>query len=158
MQRKNSLLKKRKNGFAMIMAITVIVIIATIMALSVALTSQTAKRTTDVYLYEQASLYAKAASEIALLNIAKNGCVNSLNLTLGSGIKYDANITMKYAYTAATTNVAGTLNCDEYFSTYGYINTPEQNGSVLMDIAVTLHDSSIATEPIRYFRRTIQKL
>ena len=35
------------------------------------------------------------------------------------------------------------------------ITTPEQNGSVLMDITVT---SEAGSEPIRYFRRTIQKL
>ena len=150
MQRKNSLLKKKKNGFAMIMAITVIVIIATIMALSVALTSQTTKRTTDIYLYEQASLYAKAASEIALLDIAKNGCQNTSNILFGNAgeIQYDANITIQYIYTAP---VAG---CTQYAT----ITTPEQNGSVIMDIAVTLHDPSITSEPIRYFRRTIQKL
>ncbi len=134
----------------MIMAITVIVIIATIMALSVALTSQTTKRTTDIYLYEQASLYAKAASEIALLDIAKNGCQDTNNTIFGNAgeIQYDANVTMQYIY---TTPVAG---CTQYTT----ISTPEQNGSVVMDIAVTLHDPSITTEPIRYFRRTIQKL
>ncbi|MBL1243626.1 MAG: hypothetical protein COA39_004400 [Sulfurimonas sp.] len=164
MQRKNNFLRnsvqKSKNGIAMIMAIAVIVIIATIMALSLSLTSQTTKRTTDLYLNEQAILYSKSAVELALLKIANSGCINSLNLTLGSAsqIQYDVNITMSYVYTSATTDVAGTLNCDEYFTTYGYITTQEQNGSVLMDIATTLRDSTIATEPIRYFRRTIQKL
>ena len=55
---------------------------------------------------------------------------------------------MKYVY---TTPVAG---CTQYAA----ITTDEQNGSVVMDIAVTLHDPSITSEPIRYFRRTIQKL
>ena len=70
------------------------------------------------------------------------------------GTIYDANVTMSYVYTEATTNVAGDA-CNEYIS---YINTPEQNGSVLMDITVTINDASVASEPIRYFRRTIQKL
>jgi len=56
MQRKNNILKRAKNGMAMIMAIAVIVILVTIMALSITLTSQTTKRTTDVYLYEQSVL------------------------------------------------------------------------------------------------------
>ena len=159
MQRKNSLLKNKKNGFAMIMAITVIVIIATIMALSLTLTSKTTKRTTDVYLYEQAELYAKAASEIALLNIAKQGCNgtnNPLIIPFGNNpgeIQYDANVTMQYVFT----NNSGPAGCTK-FTTTTPVTTPEQNGSVVMDIAVTLHDSSITTEPIRYFRRTIQKL
>ena len=137
----------------MIMAITVIVIIATIMALSVALTTQTTKRTTDIYLYEQASLYAKAASEIALLDIAENGCQDTNNTTFGNAgeIQYDANVTMQYIY---TNNSGG---CTTFTPTTP-VTTPEQNGSVVMDIAVTLHDPSITAEPIRYFRRTIQKL
>lgn len=135
---------------AMIMAITVIVIIATIMALALALTSETTKRTTDIYLYEQAEIYSKAAAEFALLDIAKNGCSNNYNHIFGAAgeIQYDANITMQYSY---TTPVAG---CTQYIT----IHTPEENGSVLMDITVTLHDANITAEPIRYFRRTIQKL
>jgi len=139
----------------MIMAIMVIVIIATIMALSLELTTQTTKKTTDIYLYEQAELYSKSAAELALLQIAKHGCQNSLDLTLGNAnqIQYDANISMQYIYTGTMTNDAGTT-CNKYFD----ITTPQQDGSVVMDIAVTLHDPSITTEPIRYFRRTIQKL
>ncbi|QOP46350.1 hypothetical protein [Sulfurimonas paralvinellae] len=154
MQRKNSFLRhsahKRRSGIAMIMAIMVIVIIATIMALALALTSQTTKRTTDIYLHEQASLYSKAAAELALLNIAKNGCSNNYNHTFGDAgeIKYDANVTMQYIYTVP---IGG---CTQYIT----IHTPEESGSVMMDIAVTLHDPSITSEPIRYFRRTIQKL
>ena len=151
MQRKNSFLKSstHRSGMAMIMAIAVIVILATIMALSLSLTSQTTKRTTDIYLYEQAVLYSKSTAELALLEIAQNGCQNTFNQQF-DGI-YDANVTMKYVYTGATTNVAG-VACDEYIS---YIQTDEQNGSVLMDITVT---TNAGTEPIRYFRRTIQKL
>ena len=149
MQRKNSLLKNSKNGISMIMAIAVIVIIATIMALALSLTSQTTKRTVDIYLYEQSALYAKSAAELALDKIAEDGCQNDYNITF-DGI-YDVNITMRYVYTGATQNTAGD-SCDEYIS---YIQTDEQNGSVLMDISVT---ANAGTEPIRYFRRTIQKL
>jgi hypothetical protein len=154
MQRKNYFLRnstpKSKSGMAMIMAIMVIVVIATIMALSLSLTTQTSKRTTDIYLYEQAVLYSKSAAELALLDIAQNGCQNSFNATLGNTgeVQYDVNVTMQYVYT-------GNSGCNEYIS---YIQTNEQNGSVLMDITTTLHDPTITTEPIRYFRRSIQKL
>ncbi|OHD99217.1 MAG: hypothetical protein A3K14_09060 [Sulfurimonas sp. RIFCSPLOWO2_12_FULL_36_74] len=161
MQRKNYILKsnphkgragflKKRSGFAMIMAVIVILVISTIMALSLALTTETSKRTTDLYLYEQAVLHAKSAAELALLDIAQNGCQNSFNTLIGttSEIQYDANVTMQYVYTGTV----GT--CTDYFN----IATPEQNGSVLMDITITLHDQTIASEPIRYFRRTIQKL
>ena len=161
MQRKNYFLKtstlKHRNGMAMIMAIAVIVVLATIMALSLSLTTLTTKRTTDLYLYEQAVLYSKSVAELALLDIAKEGCANSRNYSFDSGL-YDANVTMLYVYTEANTNVAGTTNCTPYTktpSTPSYISTPEQNGSVLMDITVS---TDAGTEPIRYFRRSIQKL
>ncbi len=158
MQRKNYLLIPRQNnfkgthksGFAMIMAIIVIVIISTIMALSLSMTAETGKRTTDLYLYEQAVLYSKSAAELTLLEIAQNGCKDKHNFTIGGPgeIQYDANISMLYVY-------SGTVGaCTNYFD----IATDEQNGSVLMDISITLTDPSIATEPIRYFRRSIQKL
>ena len=158
MQRKNYILKtnphkngssflKKRSGFAMIMAIIVIVVISGIMALSLSLTAETTKRTVDLYLYEQAILYSKSAAELALLDIAKNGCTDSKYI-LFDGI-YDANITMRYVYTGTV----GT--CTDYFN----ITTPEQNGSVLMDITVSVRaDANVATEPIRYFRRSIQKL
>ena len=155
MQRKNNFLNythpKKRSGMALIMAIGVLVILATIMALSLSLTSQTTKRTTDIYLHEQVVLYSKSAAELALLEIAEKGCQNTFNTDFNGSI-YDANVTMSYVYTEANTNVAATVNCNEFIS---YIQTNEQNGSVLMDITVT---TTVGTEPIRYFRRSIQKL
>ena len=161
MQRKNNLLKPTyKKGFAMLMAIAMVVIISTLLALSISMTTQTGKRTTDIYLYEQAILYSKSAAELALLDISgaipctiasrnypfPSGCV-------GAGCLYDANVTIKYVYKGLT---CGDIDSDgindDYFTT---LQTDEQNGSVLMDITVT---SNEGTEPIRYFRRSIQKL
>lgn len=164
MQRKNRFLrnsnKKQRSGIAMIMAIMVIVIMATIMMLSLSLTSQTSKRTTDIYLYEQAILYSKSAAELALLDIAQNGCQNTFDTNFPDPITtiasiYDANVTLRYVFTGNI--VPGT--CTNYtINTAGGIITPEQNGSVLMDITITLNDPTITSEPIRYFRRSIQKL
>jgi len=143
MQRKNNLLNR--SGIAMIMAISVIVVLSTIMALSLSMSVLTTKKTTDIYLHEQVILYSKSAAELALLDIAKNGCRDTFHTTFDS--IYDANITMQYIYTESS-------SCDDYFT----ISTPEQNGSVVMNITVTVSDTNIASEPIRYFRRVIQKL
>ena len=159
MQRKNYILKTNFNGkragIAMIMAIIVVVVISTIMVLSLALTSETTKKTADLYLYEQAVLYSRSAAELALLAIADNntsaGCINSFTNydTPLDGI-YDVNVTIRYIF---TNPVAG---CDMYISD---INTTEQNGSVLMDINISVDPAKgYSTEPITYFRRTIQKL
>ena len=69
MQRKNNLLKSSRSGIAMIMAIAVMVIISTILALSLSLTSQTTKNTTCIYLYEQSNLLAISDLEYAKLII-----------------------------------------------------------------------------------------
>ena len=157
MQRKNYFLRnsisKKRSGFAMIMAITVVVVLSTIMALSINMTNKSSKRTADIYLYEQALLYSKSASELALLDIAKKGCINTFDTNFSNSI-YDANVTMRYVYTGAVNDSSGNP-CDEYIS---YIQTPEQNGSVLMDITITINDPTVVSEPIRYFRRIMQKL
>ncbi|MEN8303592.1 MAG: hypothetical protein ABFQ64_05945 [Campylobacterota bacterium] len=158
MQRKNNILKSSRSGMAMIMAITVIVVMATIMALSLALTTQTTKRTADLYLLEQSVLLSKSATEYALLKIAQDGAcsnINTLNFTPdldgdGNPDYFDISITMQYIYTNPSPCTAA--------QTYATVTTPEQNGSVLMDVTVSVTDTTVVSEPIRYFRRTIQKL
>jgi len=123
------------------------IVVATIMMFTLRQTTQTAKRTADLYLYEQAELHTKSAIEYALFIIAQNGCQNDLNLTLDT--IYDINISMRYIYNPPQ------VGCTSYIST---LTAPEQNGSVLMDISVSVDTLNTGAEPIRYFRRTIQKL
>lgn len=162
MQRQNSILKanphQKRGGFAMIMAIAVVLIVSTIMALSLALTTEVTKRTVDLYLYEQAELVAKSAVELTMLEIGtRNPVTNCLNTSttpyqppFDTGITsvFEVNVTVQYVFT----NNVGT--CDMYIND---INTTEQNGSVLIDVVVST-EANVTTEPIRYFRRTMQKL
>ncbi len=167
MQRKNNILKtpylhrnftsrkRAKNAFAIIMAMSVIVIIGTVMALSLALTNKTTKQTADLYVYEQAVLLSKSAAEYALLRISQAAPCSISNLTFSPPAPlnyYDINIDLRYVYDspAICTNGGAT--------SYFVISTPESNGSVLMDITVEVDDATIVSEPIRYFRRSIQKL
>jgi len=167
MQRKNNIMKKfytnSKKGMAMIMAIFVIVIVATIMSLAIALNSQTTKRTVNLYIYEQAILLAKSAAEYTLLRISldnnsTNPChVKTLNFSPdldndGVADYFDINVSVKYSYTNYPPTGCPTA------VRFAPVTTPEQNGSVLLDITVSVDDTTITTEPIRYFRRTIQKL
>ena len=154
MQRKNSLLrthnsprKNKKNAMAMIMAIAVIVVIATIMALSMTMTAKTTKSTSDLYLYEQTILLSKSATEYALLRIAQSTPCAYTGESFTQDTFYNIDIAVQYIYTAGV--------CATQYAT---VTTPEQNGSVLLDITVSVTDPTVTTEPIRYFRRTIQKL
>jgi hypothetical protein len=165
MQRKNGILKH--NAMAMIMAIAVIVVIGTILALSIAMTAQTTKRTNDLYLYEQSVLMSKSATEYALLQIAESNPCTDLNTTFVQDTIYTIDINMQYIYYDDPTTalideaqaVCNAIPLANRGTLYTTVTTPEQNGSVLMDVTVTVPDNiSITSEPIRYFRRTIQKL
>lgn len=159
MQRKNYLLRdtrsKFKRGIAMIMAIAVIVIIATIMALSLAMTAETTKKTTDLYLHEQAVLLSNSAAEYALLRISQTTpcAIDTLNFNPPDPLDYyDINITMKYIFTDP-------LVCNDIDKEYFNVVEEATNGTVLMDITVSIPTSeNVTTEPIRYFRRSLQKL
>ena len=159
MQRKNNILNRRhKSAFAMIMAISVIVIVATIMALGMLLTAKSVKKTADVYLYEQAVLMAHSAAEYSLLKIAEDGpCSHFNDLHFTQDTIYKIKITNRFVYTnplpAKCVN-DGSANDN----VYAIVTTPEENGSVLMDVSVTVDDPTITSEPIRYFKRSIQKL
>ena len=155
MQRKNYLLstirKRHKNGIAMIMAIAVIVIVATLMAMALALTSQTTKKTTDMYLYEQAAILSHSAAEYAMLKISQvNPCsLDRLDFTYNA--TYDINVSMQYIYfTGSACDTNATVGTH-----YAPTTTVGSDGTVIIDIAVS---SDVSSEPIRYFRRTIQKL
>jgi type II secretory pathway pseudopilin PulG len=137
----------------MIMAITIIVIMATIMALALALTSSTTKKTVDLYLYEQSILLAHSAAEYSLLRIARGGpCSHFNDLTFTQNKIYTISITNRFIYTNPLPAGCNANN------TYTSVATPEQNGSVLMDISVSVTDPKVVSEPIRYFKRSIQKL
>ncbi len=152
MQRKNNILKpSNRGGFAMILAVIVMVLVAGIMTLALTLTTETTKRTSDVYLYEQAQLLAKSAVELTLLDIAKNRCVDSFEPSFDDDIDsmFDVNVKVSYVYSS------GVL--EDCSSRFAEVTSSVQAGSVLMDITVQTKDG-VATEPIRFFRRVMQKL
>lgn len=158
MQRKNNILMQR-SGIAMIMAIVTLVILATIMAMSLAMTAQTSKRTTDLYLYEQAILLSQSASEYAMLEIAK---VNPCTLTKIPEFEYNnifvINVSMEYVafkHTGAPGNdcFSNTVASGRYAET----KYSDSDGTIIMDISVKTIDG-ISDEPISYFRRTVQKM
>jgi len=160
MQRKNSILNKRAHrpAFAMIMAISVVVIMATIMALGMMLAAQTTKKTADLYLYEQAVLQAHSAAEYSLLKIAEDGpCTHFNDLSFTQDGIYVIQITNRFVYTNPLP--AGCVNDGSANdNVYAIVTTPEQNGSVLIDVTVSITDPKVVSEPIRYFKRSIQKL
>lgn len=144
-----------RNGFSLITAIIFIVLVATLGALSLSLSTLTTKQTSDLYLKEQAELLARSGTEFALLAISGHeinsttGCLNQINAQYPNTTNpiFDINISIQYL---GSNLPAG---CDQLG---GDISTADSNLTVLVDTIVTT-STDITTEPIRFHRRTLQK-
>ncbi len=144
-----------KKGFSLLTAIFFIVIVATLGALTLSLANVTAKQTGDLYLKTQAELLAQSATGLALLGItshdidASGGCLNTINATYPDTTNpvFNINVTMRYlgrSIPAACNIVSNT------------VANNDSNLTVIIDTVVSTAPN-IATEPIRFYKRTIQK-
>ena len=162
MQRENNILikyKKNRTGFAMMMAIMVIVIIATLMAASLSMTAETSKRTTDVYMHEQALLLTRSATEYALLKLSGENrtglaCLNNIAMAYPTNAAATKlfDITINISYYGLETVCNNSLN-----PAPNNMQTAESTGTILLDVMVS-SNPNLPIEPIRYHRRTLQKL
>lgn len=148
-----------RQGFSMITAIVFMVLVATLGALALSLSTTTVKQTGDLYLREQAELLVQSATEYALLAISghqinsANGCLNTINATYET--IFDINISIYYLGRGLPNG------CRDFSGTVGIppdINTSDSNVTVMIDTVVSVPvDKNVTTEPIRIHRRTIQK-
>ncbi|MBD3809391.1 MAG: type II secretion system protein [Sulfuricurvum sp.] len=148
---------RQKNGFAMIMAIFVVVMVAMGGTLLMQNASLGVKSSTDNYLRIQAELLAESASEYALMNIqdintSAGQCLNDLNITVNDSSgnsMYDINVILSYSYENTAPGCTSRVLAQNTGSTT----------MVLIDTSVTTKSSAkLSTEPIRIHKRTWQKL
>jgi hypothetical protein len=161
MQRKSNLLRpysKIRSGVAMIIAIAFLLITAVLMAIMINMTSQTTKRTGDIYFQEQAHLLAKSATEFTLLaisghNRAGGNCLTNINAQYPNAASpiFDINTTIRYIGLAGLGGTCATS------SLINNITTPESNGTIVIDTYVTTSANVLLTEQLRFHRRTMQK-
>lgn len=143
----------KRGGFAMIMAIFVVVLVAMGGALLMRGGAQESKAVGDKYLHAQAELLAKSATEYAIMRIqgfdtATGNCLNQLDITVNDANgnpMFDANVSMLYSFRGAAPT-GGTCN-------FLAENTGKET-TVLVD--VTVKDRSLSTEPIRVHERSWQ--
>jgi type II secretory pathway pseudopilin PulG len=145
-----------KKGFSLLTAVMFLVLVATLGALALSLSTQTTKQTSDLFLKEQAELLLQSGTEYALLAISAHeynatSCLRNINSTYTSGGTdlFDINMTLRYFYT-------GGSNCPTPSGLATTIDTNESNMTVMIDTYVT-SKIGISTEPIRLHRRTLQK-
>ncbi len=145
---------KKRRGFAMILAIFIVLLVAAGGALLLSNTTMGAKGVSDTYLHTQAELLAESATEFAVMraqgfDTSGGHCLNQLdiNVTDASGSQmFDANVSLAYSFGGARPNNQCALLAE---------NT-SLSTMILVDVAVT--DHNLSTEPIRVFKRSWQKL
>ena len=153
MQRKNDLLiPMKRSGMAMIMAITVLVVLATIMAFTIQISAKTGKRVVDIYVENQANLFAKNAAEYAVYKISKdrNCSLSSFDVTLQT--YYDVHVDVAYILSDTTTG------CPTSDITLTSVGSADAYGYARIDVTVVVDDDTVATEPIRIVRRYIEDI
>ena len=142
----------------MIMAIFFMIIIATLLTYMLSASAETTERTTKAYLNEQAQLLAKSTVEFAILQVSGTdrgagnaNCLRTVNAVYPDATNpiFDVRVDISYHGLGAVCTGNGTV---------GVISTPESAGSMLIDVYVTNSANLHLDEPVRYHRRTLQKL
>lgn len=146
----------KHRGFAMILAIFIIVLVAGAGALLMHNAAKGSKTVSDNYLRAQASLLADSATEFAVMraqgfNTSGGNCLNELLINATdstSNAMFDVNVTLRYSF--RNTHPTGVGTC-----LYIEENTSKDT-TILVDTVVV--DHNLSTEPIRIHKRTWQKL
>lgn len=144
----------KRKGFAMILAIFVVVMVALGGALLLSNAAKGSKSISDNYLRSQAELLAQSATEYALMraqgvDTTAGACLNQLNITVndaGGTAMFDVNVSLAYSFEGAAAAGCTTL-----------ADTTGKDTMVLID-ATAVTRATITTEPIRAHRRSWQKL
>jgi len=103
-----------RKGFSLLLAIIVMITIATLMAFMISLSTTTAKQTTDIYAHNNSV-----------------NCINNINFTFEKN--YEVNMSLYYI----GNDLPSSCNTID-----NNISTPESNGTVIIDTYVDYNGSS----------------
>lgn len=155
-------MRKMRSGFSLVMAIIFMVLVATIATFALSISATTAKHTTDIFLREQAELLAQSATEIAVQNLlgmtfSAATCPDTDGRRQVVNRNFPNNAAAIFTVTVDVVEMFGNINgCGTAITaTPAGVISPSA-GTVILDVTVTSNpDINI---PIRFHRRTIQKL
>ena len=155
-----------RKAFSMIMAIFVILILATVAMVVLNMTTGTVKNTTMQYRQEQAAIYAKSYTEFAIMTVtdynrtANVRCVENITSNIpnlasyNDGTGYQTRVNIYYIGNGLPCTPARVLN--------GLVGIPTVPAGaapyVIIDTYVRYMDTSTSQNPITYHRRTLQKI
>lgn len=150
----------KRSGFAMIMAIFVVMIIAVLATAILGTAARSSKSVGDRFFLAQANLLADSAIEYAVMRVqgfdtsvaAGDDCLNTINIRVndsGGVHTYDVNISILYSFNGpAPTDQCLFLEENTTLAT-----------TMLIDTTVSLHaDANITSEPIVVHKRTQERL
>jgi type II secretory pathway pseudopilin PulG len=148
----------KRKGFSLVFAIIILVVVSTLAALMLSLSSSSAKQTSDIYLKEQAELLMQSATEYSILAILghdnQNSCIENINITYPDSTNPIFDINVSLWYIIDSTMPAG-FDCNHVIS--NSLSTHNSNMTVMIDTTVTTTSNTGLSEPIKLHRRTVQK-
>ena len=142
-----------REGFVLLSAVVMLVLVSTILALALSMSTLTGRQTEDLYMREQAQILAKGATEFALLAISGHDntadCIERIDLTYPADDPvFDINVSLRYLGRGLPCNGSAILS--------NAVATAESNMTVVVDTRVQYKDPTTA-ETVIYHRRTLQK-
>ncbi len=146
-------MNKQREAFSMIMAIVVIVLMATVAMLIMSMSGKMVKTTTAQYQKEQAVLYAKSYTEYAIMAVMANDrvtntCLDNINATVDN---YTIRTVISYI---GDINVS---SCNNVISSA--VVTPESPLNIVVDVFVSYPDLDHPDDlNMTYHRRSLQKI
>ena len=159
---------RQRAAFSMITAIIVILLMGSVGAFVMSLSSKMVKGTTAQFQREQAMLLAKSYTEYAVMAVMANDTTtNCLQTIQGNNVIRDEddggfNVTVQIAYLGNDDVYGnGRINsCDGVRKLTNAITTEKSSLNIIVDVYVKYHDFDAAegTPWITYHRRTLQKI
>jgi len=153
--------KRDRDGFSMITAIFVIVLMATVAMFIMSISGKMVKETTAQYQREQSMLLANSYMEYAVMAVMSNEHNTSNCLDNISGVYSEYNIDVNISYIGNDENLGGasSSSCSRILS--NSVTTPKSPLNIIVDVFVRYEDFDDAnTVPIKmtYHKRKLIKI
>lgn len=149
----------KRSGFAMIMAIFIVVLVAMGGTVILSKAAKGSKTIADSYVRTQAELLASSAIEFAVMNIQNtdlnnsNNCIDNMHIDVqdaDNAKAYNIDVNISYAFTYQDSN-GSNMGCARVFDRNSTDNLAR------IDVTVT-SDQNLTTTPVRVFKRALQTL
>ncbi len=155
-------LQSKREGFSIITAVFVLVLMSTVAMFIVNISSKIVKETSDQYQKEQSVLLAKSYTEYAIMAVTANehNSTNCLNKITGTFGIYNIVVNISYIGNDANLGSGSTSSCSRKLSTS--VVTPKSPLNIVVDTFVSYPEidrpAGTGTPNITYHRRSLQKI